>query len=34
MKNNNKGFSYVELILVMAIAAILIGLVGLTIGLV
>ena len=34
MKKNNKGFSYVELILVIAIAAILMGLVGLTIGLV
>ena len=34
MKKNNKGFSYIELILVIAIAAILMGLVGLTIGLV
>ncbi len=34
MKRNNKGFSYVEFILVIAIIAILIGLAGLTIGLV
>lgn len=34
MRRNNKGFSYVELILVMAIIAIMIGLMSLTIGLV
>lgn len=34
MKKNNKGFSYVELILVIAIMAILIGVASLSIGLV
>lgn len=34
MKNNNKGFSYVELMLVMAIMAILVGLIALSMGLV
>lgn len=34
MKNNNKGFSYVELILVIAIIAIVVGLVSLSMGLV
>ena len=34
MKDNNKGFSYVELILVLAIMSIMIGMIGLSIGLV
>ncbi len=32
MKNNNKGFSYVELILVLAIMALMIGMIGLSYG--
>lgn len=34
MRKNNKGFSYVELIIVLAIIAVLIGMVSITIGLV
>jgi len=34
MKNNNKGFSYVELILVLAIMAIMVAMIGISYGLV
>ena len=34
MNKNNKGFSYVEMILVLAIIAILIAMIGLSMGLV
>ena len=34
MKDNNKGFSYVELILVLAIMALMLGMIGLSYGLV